>query len=1173
MAVFDQEIAFLFLARTLRFAVRRYNSLSGHQQMQKPSACLARRRLTSALLCLLVLASRLEQVVAQEFLNPVKSVEAPPATPAAPRKEAGSVPAKPPGGSPLPGASSRFLPNQNHELIEVPNGASVEDYFEFLKNRNKETGPPAATISAIEIAGTADDERAVLKATIVVRLPQGDQFVRVPVFFNEAVLTSWDCFTDGEFAPAVKDKDSDQGYAWWFRGRGPHRLELVLSFPLKKQLLSRRLVATLPVSPTSHVQIELPYSSVTPKVPEQTIVDVKSTGERRSVLEASLSPGARLDLTWTPNPDIRSNEVSLESQTTIRALIETDGLQLRVKQEVKSLQGPFDRFIVRLPVGADSIKLDDPERQSFRIDGDNRQRAIVSLKEKSTSAQLNWTLRLPARMRMPVVLEGFAVEGPRNEAARKQVGKIGLSLVEGLHLLTEPRDQSVIRINAGEFPASTGSVSRGYQFLSQPFKLPITFDDVKPYFQVKPQLLLTASGQQLSLDGKFEFHVDRDSLQEVVLTWPDHKSEGWIIDAVDEPGIVESYSIDEKGQITARLVKRQSGTFALHIRAHRLFKAGDEVVFSLPRPKGASRLSPSNVILLNSENVETDLVARGETVMQLMPSSLLESLVLTDSERRLKGTVFRVDTDEHLFQLQVTPQKQRIRTESTLDATWEDDQFRLIQRLIYDVSYERLSQIRVTVPSTIDPDRLHFFTSRDVELSPELLPGPAGATRQVQLKPGESQLGRFEIQARYTMPFPRESAFDTDAPFNMPILGSLDEPFSRTRVSLTQSDWFDAEPLSVDVWKAQLTPQAAWQWLAEGSPSSLSLKLTRSTHANGTGSVSRALMTVHLDAAGHENVRAQFRVTTRASSLPIVLPETASPISFFWDDKHLSDHECVESPPDSRRFTLQLPDQTEDSQATVHLLTVDYQDRFGSGPGWSDSLRLRSPQLPKCSLFAQVVWQTVLPPGQHMFTYPPSATPMFRWQRTGLCWSRISDPAPERLQEWVTAGTTGPPSSDSLISEKIGNLYSFSQFGSPQPLVFQTLSSPMVLLFGAGFSLAVGFVMLRLVVLRHVLTLLLTGLCLAIFGLWYAAPLELLLQPMVAGLIFPAVAVWLDGSIRRRYDTAVLSFDGQGDFPPMQAFGSHFVVRQTDPNEATLHRPATPDSRPGVPVESGSGVS
>ena len=1124
--------------------------------------------LMSALLFVLLLGCAWEFGWSQDTQPASKSADSSAGEGTSPKKDSAKSSGKPSADGPSSTVKIRMLPNKNGELVEVPDGATVEEYFDWVRNRNNPAGPSPATINDVEIVGVADDDRANLTVKFTVALSQPDQFVSVPLGFKEASLRNWKYQGDGEESPNTERKDPDQGFVWWFKGRGPHVLELSLSAPFLKELPSRRLLVSLPQSPICGMRMTLPYSSVIAKIrPEQTVVEIKPVGEGKTLVEA-IGLGSKLDLTWQPNVDVRPNEVSLESQTTIRAQIEADRVLLRAEQQVKSLQGLFDRVVVRIPTGAELIKLDDPEKLSYKLDPENRQRVLVSLKEKANSAQLSWTLLLPIKMPTPIPLtiDGFFVEG-----ARKQVGKIGLSVAEGLRS-SGPHDPSLLGINAGEFPTTMGSVSRAYQFLSQPFKLAVVVDEVKPYFQVKPILRLIASAQQLTLDGEFEFRVDRDSLNEIVLTWPNLKSEGWTIEPLDEPGIVERYSVDDKGQITARLIKHRTGTFSVHLRARRPLKPGDEIGFTLPRPKSASRLSATNLILVNAENVDSDLTARGETAFHLLPSSSLDLKSLPESMRSLKVAPYRVDTDEQFFGLRVIPQKQRIRTESFTEAKWQDNQFRLVQRLSYDVSYERLSQVRLTVPESINVERVQFFMNRD-ELTPESPPPLAGGPRLVQLNLGEAQLGHFEIQARFSLSFPKESAFDTDSVANLPILGSFDEPFSQTSVSLAQSDWFDAEPVSGETWRPQLNRQEAWQWMATGAQAVLPLKLVRSTHAYETGNISRALLSVNLNGKGVAAIRAQFRVITRATSLPVVFPQNVTPPTFFWDDRQLTENECPESPVGSRRYTIQLAEPADGASPTAHLLTVDYHGLLGSSMSWSDRLELRSPQLPTCS-WSQVYWQTILPVDQHMLTYPSSATPMFHWQRSGLFWSRISDPGSSQLQQWITSGTTKrPPEPDDLISEKSGNFYSFSQFDSPKPLVFHTLSSPMVLLFGAGFSLVFGFLMFRLVVLRHVLTLLLLGLIAAIAGLWYSAPLELLFQPMVAGLAFPAVAVILEGWLRRKFHRATIGFDGDGEFPSMQAFGSHYMVRQSDPNEATTHRPAIRDSESSVRIESGSGVS
>lgn len=1076
-----------------------------------------------------------------------------------------------------------LLRNKLNELLEVK-PQLYEEFQKFQKEiQNRFQGPQAPTISEVQIDGVADDDHATLNVAFTVRLHQAEHFEKVPLHFTEASLLNFNYRGDGDDVSG--GKDPKLGYMWYFRGRGPHRLELTLKVPLQKPLPTRRLVVSLPASPICRMQLRLPYSDVTARVhSDQAVMELKHPEKGKTVVEA-FGLGTALDLTWQPVVDVRPTDVVLESALTMRAHVEAEQAQLRVEQKISTQQGTFDHVSIRLPAGADVIKLDDPERQSYKVDPDNRQRVIVTLKEKTNSTTLVWTLQLPVRLGRALPLDGFFVEG-----ARKQIGKIGLSFADGIRP-SETRDPSVTSFNAGEFPTSMGPVSRAYQFLSQPYKLSPTIDEVKAYFEVRPQIVLTAAAQHLTLDAHFRFQVDRDSMNEAVFSWPNYRAEGWTIEGVDEPGVVENHSIDDKGDdkglITVRLAKFLRGRFSVHLRARRQFKAGEDLAFSLPRPKSASHFSPTTLIVLNAENVETDLNPRGETIYHPLPSSFFDSLPESDRLPELyrgsKPMAYRIDTDDQQFGLQVIPQKQRIRTESSTEARWQDNVFRIVQDIKYNVSYERLSQARLLVPSSLAVDRIHFFiegtkdakdaedVGEDVELITEVLPKADGTRQVIQLKFGEARIGHFTIKARFTIPFVKDTAADTDSIVRLPILASADAPFLQTRVSMTQSDWFDAEAMSHETWPQQHKYQDAWQWMAYGEQPEFVTKLKRSTHGdNEAGSVSKAFIRVMLAGTGNAAVRAQYHLTTRASSLTVQLPESSQPATFYWDQRRLPD--CVDSPSGSRLYHVQIPEPMMGATSAAHLLAIEYQDRIGDKMGWSERVELPSPQLLNCSWY-QVMWQVILPAGQHLLTYPSSASPLFRWQRTGIVWSRVSDYDSEWLQQWVVAGTGGAPPENALMTETVGNAYAFSQFDAPRTLVFQTLSSSMVFFFGAGISLAVGFVMIKLVVLRHVLSLLLLGLAVALVGLWFAAPLELLLQPMIAGLIFPAAAIFLDGWTRRRFDNGLGSFDGQADFPPLQAFGSQILGRQSDPNESTMHRPMPRDGESGVAVESRSGMS
>ena len=157
-------------------------------------------------------------------------------------------------------------------------------------------------------------------------------------------------------------------------------------------------------------------------------------------------------------------------------------------------------------------------------------------------------------------------------------------------------------------------------------------------------------------------------------------------------------------------------------------------------------------------------------------------------------------------------------------------------------------------------------------------------------------------------------------------------------------------------------------------------------------------------------------------------------------------------------------------------------------------------------------------------------------------------------------------------SQLAGNLYVFSQIGAPRSLKFHTMSSPMVVLFGAGISFVFGFVLLRVRVLRHVLTVLTAGLILAAVGLWNSAPLELLMQPMIVGLLFPLVAVLIEGWFRRGYTATVLTLPTPAELAAAHGSRDEVAVPPAAEQSTTL-RPPFHDRSEALRIEAGSGVS
>jgi hypothetical protein len=364
----------------------------------------------------------------------------------------------------------RFVLNKQGDPVPVPANLTLEDVIEMLKppGRTERESVPAASISSLELTGEANDERATLKAKLVVQLRQANEFVKVPLQFNEAILIDARYTGEGE-AVYEERKDRDQGITYWFRGPNPHSIELTLSVPVRRQLPTRKLQLTLPSSPVARLKLLVPYSSVTAKVSEKASDDipleVTTVGKDKSAIEM-IGLANRMDLSWQPNPEAAQSELALEANTTILAQVDTDTVLLDVRQRLQSLQGKFDSFAVQLPPNAEVLKIEDdlPPRESrsdgyrdHKTDPTKPNRVVVSLTKATVGpVRLRWTVRLPRVEKRKLSLTGFAVE-----SARKQSGEVGLAPHDGLRLSTvQYKDGNILRINAGELkPDIGGSVS------------------------------------------------------------------------------------------------------------------------------------------------------------------------------------------------------------------------------------------------------------------------------------------------------------------------------------------------------------------------------------------------------------------------------------------------------------------------------------------------------------------------------------------------------------------------------------------------------------------------------------------------------------------------------------------------------------------------------------------
>ncbi|MEQ9065392.1 MAG: hypothetical protein RLO18_01650, partial [Gimesia chilikensis] len=110
---------------------------------------------------------------------------------------------------------------------------------------------------------------------------------------------------------------------------------------------------------------------------------------------------------------------------------------------------------------------------------------------------------------------------------------------------------------------------------------------------------------------------------------------------------------------------------------------------------------------------------------------------------------------------------------------------------------------------------------------------------------------------------------------------------------------------------------------------------------------------------------------------------------------------------------------------------------------------------------------------------------------------------------------------------------------------------------GAGTALLLGFILMSISVLRSMLVLLVMTTVVSAVALWYTAPVEVLLQPAVFGLLLAIVAALINGTSRKRKETKLLTMSAPSDFIPPPSFSERIHPSEVDPEDITAVRPGS----------------
>lgn len=1116
-------------------------------------------------------------------------------TPATP---APSAPAENPAPQPtaIPAGDSDVIellgPDGN--VLLIPRSATWAEFQKWLKSREVQVGPtaPEFSVSSVTFEGAAEpnEESATLDVTLTVTIAAEGRDVLVPLHLNDATLLKKPLHT-GPGLEQFEQFDRELGFRCWLRGRGQHELKLSLSVPIRRQGSVRRLQLRLPETPASSIKLTVPLAKVSAKGPERGFVRTTTNRQGGTDIESFSPPNSLLDLSWQPLTELSETKPELQARTFIAAELRAESLALEVTQIVAATQGTFDKLTVRLPADFELHDVTGREVKEYSVSERARTKVDITLTTPTQGPiELKWVLSARVAsdaVKLPVI-EGFELEG-----TRKQSGHIAVTTWEGVNLKKQDSEErfverdtlASIRDLPGLRPVTTANGNTTvFRFLKQPFRLPLEVQKVEPYFSTEQAHLLRLSARRAELETTLFMRVFRGSLIEFFMDWPGCKAEGWESISTATPELVEQVLVEETpagSRLKLRLVDhkvRSDQRFEIRLKAARPIPSdGSEFSLSLPAVVGSGQ-EASIITVAPSANLEVEWEPQDEAAAR--PATPDEAL-LDQLESTRNVTAWRWNSGVPRFTASAKVQQQTIQIDSLSDLKFDSRGVTVEQHIAYQVSFEPLTQVRLMVPRSIS-DRVRFrLVDATGQTKPLLAPIYTALeidqAKQCRLPLDQPQVGHFEVIATFELERALDANGDEPTLVNVPVVHSSDAEFTATRVK-----WKTGERLTASVddaaWKPELGSDKTSQWRATGVKNTIAVHVMPSGQSVAQDfTVHRALIRTTIS-DGQWASSGYFELDRDVREVLLTLPEeiAAERLRAWWNGSSVPVEVLSGSPsklPVEVRLRKPKPlsrraeQQTDASDHT--RLWLEFYSLQAPRLSWRNEHVLVVPSFASTVWIAQSIWQVVLPPDQHLLTTPRDFAAQYHWQRSLLLWSRQPNEGFERIERVLAEAAPARESSQGPQLEpadfdRFGNAYPMSCFGGPRRLVFWSMSRSAIVGCGAGFSLLLGFLLIRIPATRHLLTFLVVAFAVSMMALWFAEPVKVLLQPAILGTAMAIAAALIDRVGRTPAAQPLVVLSSPSDF----IGGTGSGVRRGGP--ALLAEGSTVPPQPMVSAETGS---
>ena len=1068
---------------------------------------------------------------------------------------------------PQPGDTIWVL-GPNGKPVPVP-GLTIQEIREFLRlKQTPQEKPSEFYVGKMTATGVVANDMATamidLEIDVIVNVATP---VRVPMRLSEGTLLKQSYQGDG--AIAVESPARLNELVCWFTGKGTHTVTLSLSVNVRKTPAGYRILLSLPNSVVSSLELKFPRGDiqVRPASPD-TKHETTKVNNNESLLQAH-QLGTAIDLTWQEVVGQNVAQAELQTQTLIEAHVEADDVRLEVTQTVGS-QGSFREIFVKMPstffvsditdanfpdltweVGADKRIRVDPGTATNRLD----LKWIITTKAIDPDATAN-------NDEKTVTVSGLIVEG-----ASRQDGLIGLTVSEGFNVAVS-QARSLRRLGISSFRRLAGariqdtskSFRYAWQFENRAFQVSLKRERIASSFAVRPQykLMLGESEKpEATLTATFDLQVFRGKIDRIQLFWPNFQQEGWGEPVIIEPksgaeailpGTARVKNGEGKDLVTLVLQNSISRSEAQSIELHcsrpislEQVPIRGEETFALTLPVPVSqRQADLQLTVENGGNIVSSLEPIGGASVTVLASLPSDSFAPQNTHER----VWEVSAERLEFAAKVEAFEQRTTCETTVTATISDESCMVEQVFDYEVLYRQLNEVRLLVPGNRTP-QFWLLRPQDNErrpLAPQLTGVEVDDRVQFRLDLSPDLWGQFQIIAQYELRMPAKDArLGGEVELTLPMLSSSDAPAKQIHLEINSADNLRVVPQDDSRWKPELRLSRLPGWVTEEERPSVPLSLSfLQERAEQNFTIRRAVVETRFLPTPRS--QAAYVIDGDVSFLTMQFPpsvDLSRRIIAWWDGEELSAQQFRRVSQLSREFAINTRDLPAGSQ---HVLAVEFDSATETSFGAFNNLALAAPRFAPDVWLAETQWNVVLPVDQHLSVYPDHYSPRFTWQLQNILWDRRPVPGQLAQGHWLLEDVGGAPLMISGDNPRqlvpfdwfggavFGNAYRFSSFGVQHEIHFHSMSQPAIMLCGAGFALAVGFILLRIPATRHMLTLLGLGCGMAILALWRPEPVQLLLQPALFGLLLAVVAAILENRSRRSQQASLVTLSSPDDF-------------------------------------------